>query len=81
MENPRGPHGAAQDQEGRDMDRLINWTMSWNESVTGGGLPRRWHEDGSGPLAEENGRPAPREENSAGNGGRPLSGEDRGIIH
>ena len=60
-----GEHGIAE-----GLDILTDWAASWRRKVYG-----------SGPLVEENGRSAPRGEDSAGNGGRPLSGEDRGSIH
>ena len=60
-----GEHGIAE-----GLDILTDWAASWRRKVYG-----------SGPLAEENGRPAPREESSAGGGGQPLSGDDRGFLY
>ena len=61
---------AAENGMAEGLDILSDWAASWRRKVYG-----------SGPLADRNNEPAPRGRESASSGSRPLSGEDRELLH
>ena len=73
------PTEAVQEQENLMRDQLA-WVMSWCNGCTGGETAVTGRTEIEASADGDNGS-APRGRESAGNGSRPLSGEDRELLH